>query len=93
MPPGSRLDPTRVQFPAPTSVSRQFHFGCDEAACQRVVEIATESAPRLTNRQGQGASAASIAHELLLLDFGNTMGPMTRQARRRQRGRLRLKSN
>ncbi len=35
-----------------------------------MVSHKAESAPR------SGASAASIAHELLLLDFGNMMGPM-----------------
>jgi hypothetical protein len=43
---------------------------------QRLMEIATESAPRLTIRRAQEASALALHNELLLLDFDSMMGPL-----------------
>jgi hypothetical protein len=94
----------------------------DLTGCQRVTEVAAALAPGLSVRRGRKASAASIAHELLLTCVANMAGPKaythdhvsedytdpltgaTRvafgdpdfdpgPARRRQRKRLRLKSN
>ena len=46
----------------------------DLTGCQRVTEVAAALAPGLSVRRGRKASAASIAHELLLICVANTAG-------------------
>ena len=46
----------------------------DDAACRRVMEIAADLAPRLSIPRGPKASAATIAHELLLSEMSAMTG-------------------
>ncbi len=74
MPPGSRLDAGAVspRQPAPPgnfiSDATRRHAARDGNRYR--IGATIDYSP------GQGASVASISHELLLLDFGNKMGPM-----------------